>query len=66
MNNPKILNRLNQLEILAGLVIKEATMLKQELSGVVSDNSTRKGKGLSEAETSKLLMRREKSRLGIK
>lgn len=40
----KILQRLNQLEAMGSLIVKEATMLKQELSGVVSDNSTRKGK----------------------
>jgi uncharacterized membrane protein len=62
MNQTKIINRLTQLELFAGLIIKEATMLKQELSGVVSDSSTRKG--LSDSEIAKIKMKAEKRRLG--
>lgn len=56
-----ILKRLGQLENFAELILKEATMLKQELSGVVSDNSPRKGKR-SEAKN-QVLNKRAKSRL---
>lgn len=62
MNQTKIINRLTQLELFAGLIIKEATMLKQELSGVVSDNSTRKG--LPDSEIAKIKMKAEKRRAG--
>lgn len=61
MNKGKIIQRLNQLEVLGGLMVKEATMLKQELSGVVSDNSPRKGS--TEKATIEVLSKRAKSRL---
>jgi hypothetical protein len=60
MNQAKIFKRLDQLEILGGLMVKEATMLKQELSGVVSEGSTRKG--LSDVEVMKLKAKAEKRR----
>lgn len=59
-NQATILKRIGQLENFAELILKEATMLKQELSGVVSDNSPRKGKRVSTAE---VLSKRAKSRL---
>ena len=59
-NQTKILRRLDQLETLAGMVVKEATMLKQELSGVVSESSPRKG--LSDVEVFKLKAKAEKRR----
>lgn len=59
-NQTKILRRLDQLETLAGMVVKEATMLKQELQGVVSSNSTRKG--LSDVEVLKIKAKAEKRR----
>jgi len=62
MNQTKILKRLDQLEILGGLMLQEATMLKQELLGVVSGNSTRKG--LSDVEVMKLKAKAEKRRQG--
>jgi hypothetical protein len=43
MEIKKIESRLNQLHILAELVIKETTMLKRELIDVVSNNSPQKG-----------------------
>lgn len=61
MDSKKILKRLNSLEFAAGLILQEATMLKQELSGVVSGNSTRKG--LSETHIKNVLGNREKRRL---
>jgi len=60
MNQAKIFKRLDQLEILGGLMQKEATMLKLELSGVVSDNSPKKG--LSDIEVLKIKAKAEKRR----
>jgi hypothetical protein len=60
MTSAKILQRIGQLETFAELILKEATMLKQELSGVVSDNSPRKGKRIS---TTEVLSKRAKSRI---
>lgn len=62
MNQNKIISRLTQLELFAGLILQEATMLKQELLGVVSDSSTRKG--LSDSEIMKIKMKAEKRRAG--
>ncbi|HEX8575799.1 MAG TPA: hypothetical protein VF677_05855 [Flavobacterium sp.] len=62
MNQTKILKRLDQLEILGGLMLQEATMLKQELLGVVPGNSTRKG--LSAVEVMKIKAKAEKRRQG--
>ncbi|MFY0481640.1 hypothetical protein ACI6PS_03470 [Flavobacterium sp. PLA-1-15] len=61
MDEKKILQRINQLEMFAGLIINEATMLKQELSGVVSDNSPQKGK-LPASEIAKVLSNRHQKR----
>jgi hypothetical protein len=60
MKQDKLISRLNQLELLAGLILKEATMLKQGLSDVVLDKPTRKG--LSEAELLRIKIRGEKRR----
>jgi hypothetical protein len=62
MNQVKILRRLDQLELLGGLMQKEATMLKRELSGVVSDNSPKKG--LSDIEVLKIKAKSERRRVG--
>ena len=62
MNQEKILQRLDQLEILGGLIVKEATMLKQGLDFVVKTKPTRKG--LSPEETIKILARAERRRTG--
>lgn len=60
MIQAKILRRLGQLEILCGLMQKEATMLKLELSGVVSDNSPKRG--LSDIEVLKIKAKAERRR----
>lgn len=56
--NDNILRRINQLESFAGLILKEATMLKQELSGVVSGNSPKRGEKKSKASTKKAVSNR--------
>ncbi len=60
MNLAKTLRRLDQLELLGGLMQKEATMLKRELSGVVSDNSPKRG--LSDIEVLKIKAKAERRR----
>ena len=62
-NQIKILNRLDQVEAYANLLMKEASMLRAELSGVVSDNSPQKGKGLCPEQIAKVLGKREKNRI---
>jgi len=64
IDNNKILNKLNTIIAHYELGLKEATMLKVELLGVVSDNSPRKGKTkreFPESEKAKILARRTKN-----
>lgn len=57
----KILTRINRLESIAVMMLEEATMLKRELPGVVSGNSTRKGKK-NEEQLVRVIAKRNQSR----
>lgn len=58
-----ILRRLNQLESLAGLILNEATMLKQELPGVVSGNSPKRENKVPKARITKAIGNRALTRV---
>ena len=60
MNQTKIFRRLDQLELLGGLMQKEATMLKRELLGVVPSNSPKRG--LTDEEIIKIKAKAQKRR----
>ncbi|WP_448933232.1 hypothetical protein [Flavobacterium sp.] len=61
MSNAKILQELDQLEAFADILKNKASMLKKELSGVVSDSSPQKG--LGSQQKASVISKREQSRL---
>lgn len=61
MDNKNIQRRLNAMKHFAALILQEAAMLEQELPGVVSGSSTRKG--LSDNHIKNVTGNREKRRL---
>lgn len=61
LNISKILNQLDSIIAYHRLAIDKAAMLRRELSGVGTNNSPHRGKGLPEEEKAKLLGRRTKN-----
>ena len=61
-SDAKILRRIDRLESIAGMMLEEASMLKKELSRVVSGNSTRKGK-INGEQAVRVIAKRSKNRV---
>lgn len=63
INTKSILNRINTLELFAKEILKETTLLRNELSGVVSGDSPKGKRGFSDSEILKIKYNRRLKRL---
>lgn len=61
MSNQSIINELLQLEAFADELKQRSYTLRRKLEAVSTASTPRKGKGLDEAQTAKLLAKRRKT-----